>query len=207
MIKIVANWHWNSIFKNGFWEQNLIPSLFVICALAFNKCLLPSPFSFLFCADNVCFFVCGFFSPSSMLVILNRVSFENLWHFWCYWHLWEEKLRAAVHIMKVKSCLKLSEPRTEFCFLWRHKYFCTIFGHIAFSGTQLPGKLKAEHILFHLKLYQKSFAMDWITSPQNSHIEALNFCCYFKMEPLGSEVIKFSWGHVGGVLPVGSVSL
>ena len=169
-------------------------------------CLLPS----LFCSVlTMCvFFVCGFFFfPSSMLVILNRVSFESLWHFWCYWHLREEKLRAAVHLMKVKSCLKLSEPRTEFCFLWRHKYFCTIFGYIAFSGTQLPGKLKAEHILFHLKLYQKSFAMDWITSPQNSHIEALNFCCYLKMEPLGSEVIKFSWGHVGGVLPVGSVSL
>ena len=168
-------------------------------------CLLPS----LFCSVlTMCVFFCVFFFfPSSMLVILNRVSFESLWHFWCYWHLWEEKLRAAVHIIKVKSCLKLSEPRTEFCFLWRHKYFCTIFGYIAFSGTQLPGKLKAEHILFHLKLYQKSFAMDWITSPQNSHIEALNFCCYLKMEPLGSEVIKFGWGHVGGVLPVGSVSL
>ena len=92
-------------------------------------------------------------------------------------------------------------------FFYGDKYFCIIFGYIAFSGTQLPGKLKEERILFYLKLYQKSFAMDWITSPQNSHIEALNFCCYFKMEPLGSEVIKFTWGHVGGVLPVGSVSL
>ena len=135
MIKIVANCQWNSVFKNGFWEQNLIPSSFVICALAFNKCILLSPFYFLFYADNVCVCVCVCVCFASIPVIPNRVSFENLWHFWCYWHLWEEKLRAAVHIMKVKPCLRLSEPKTEFCFLGRQVFLHHFWLHCIFRNT------------------------------------------------------------------------
>lgn len=94
-------------------------------------CLLPS----LFCSMlTMCVCVCVFLP--SIPVILNRVSFENLWHFWCYWHLWEEKLRAAVHITKVKSCLKLSEPKTEFCFFMETQVFLHHFWlHCIFRNT------------------------------------------------------------------------
>lgn len=146
MIKIVANCQWNSIFKNGFWEQNLIPSSFVICALAFNKCLLLSPFSFLFYADNVYLCVCVWFA--SIPVILNRVSFENLWHFWCYWHLREEKLRAAVHIMKVKSCLKLSEPKTEFCFFMETSISASFLATLHFQEHNYQGNWRKNVFCF-----------------------------------------------------------